>query len=442
MLVTACQPAAPEAPAVEEPAGEEQAAEEAAVEEVAEEAAPEEVVTLNWWTVNSEEYTEEAQRAMAAEFEKTHPNIKINVTVLPESGFTDKMTTTLGAGEGAPDVAFFWDVNWFPMALDLRPYIEKTGFDTSMYFPEFFKTRAFWGEKVIGLPLGVGASFVMYNKDILDEAGIAYPDMDWTTEDYIEIVSQLSNPDIKRFGGDRPRYPYRAIWFNYGAKPYSDDSTTVDGYLNGPESVAAYTWLWDLVNSGGTPTPADLEVFGTEGTGPIDLFIAGRLAMATLNQGHMLNALDAGVNFGIVPEPTVSGNERYVNAWSLTSSIWSGTEHPDEAFEFLSWWCGPEGQKFLMENGNLFPSIPAVLEEYEDYDTEYAQAFFEVLTYRQVSEWRGEHRCESAVRRAAGDIWDLINLNDVSRDEIQTLLDEVVPAAQQALDDCVATLGS
>jgi hypothetical protein len=73
-------------------------------------------VTLEWWTVNSEEYSEQVQRDMAKQFETENPGIKVNVTVLPESGFTDKMTTTLGAGKGAPDVAFFWDNNWFPQA--------------------------------------------------------------------------------------------------------------------------------------------------------------------------------------------------------------------------------------------------------------------------------------------------------------------------------------
>lgn len=81
-------------------------------------------VTLEWWTVDSEEYSEAAQRAMAKQFEAENPNIKVNVIVLPEGGFTDKMTTTLGAGQGAPDVAFFWDNNWFPQALDLTPFLK------------------------------------------------------------------------------------------------------------------------------------------------------------------------------------------------------------------------------------------------------------------------------------------------------------------------------
>ncbi len=405
-------------------------------------AADDEVVTLEWWTVSSEEYSEEAQQGLVAEFEAANPNIKVNLTVLPESGFDEKMTTTLGAGDGAPDVAFFWNNNWFPEALDLTPYIENDpDFSADLYFPGFWNTRAVWQDKVVGLPLGVGANFVMYNKDIFDEAGAAYPTEDWTTEEFIALATQMSDPEIRRWGGDRPRGPFRAVWNNFGAFPYSDDSTTVDGYLNSPESVAAYTWLWDLVNSGSTPTPADIEVLGTEGTGPIDLFLADRLSMATLNQGHMLNAVEADANFGIVPEPVGPGGERYVNAWSLTSSIWNGTEHPDEAYEFLKFWVGPEGQEYLMLNGNLFPSIPELFDKHPDADEEYVQDFRKVLELQQVAEWRNAHPCDSTVLRAASDVWDLIMLGAIERDEVQATLDAAVPAAQDALDECRPRLG-
>ena len=414
----------------------------AAPEAAPAEGAAGEVVTIEWWTVNSEEYSEEAQRALAAEFEKAHPNIKVNVTVLPESGFDEKMTTTLGAGQGAPDVAFFWNTNWFPEALDLTPYIEADpDFSPDIYFPGFWDTRAVWQDKIVGLPLGVGANFVMYNKDLFDAAGLEYPTADWTADEYSALAAQLSSPDEKRWGGDRPRGPFRAIWNNYDAFLYSDDSTAVEGYLNGPESAAAYTWLWDLVDSGSTPTPADLEVLGTEGTGPVDLFLANRLAMATLNQGHMLNAVEAGANFGIVPEPAGPGAERFVNAWSLTASIWKGTQHPQEAWEFLKYWVGAEGQEFLMLNGNLFPSIPELFDKHPDADKEYVQAFKSVLELKQVQEWRNAHPCDTTVLRAAQDAWDLVNLGQIGRDEVQATLDAVVPAAQAALDECRPRLG-
>jgi multiple sugar transport system substrate-binding protein len=402
-----------------------------------------EPVTIEWWTVASEEFNEEVQRALVDQFNAENPGIQVNMTLLPSDGYDERMQTTLGAGQGAPDVALFWNTNWFPQALDLTEFIEADAeIGPEIYLPGFWNTRAVWEDKIVGLPLGVGANFVMYNMDMFDAAGVAYPDPDWTPEDYIATVTALADAEQRVWGGDRPRGPYRAIWYNLGARLYSDDSTTTEGYFNSPESVMAYQWLWDLVSSGATPTPADLEVLGNEGTGPIDLFLADRLAMATLNQGHMQNAIAEGKRFGIVPEPQVEGNTRHVNAWSLTVSIWSGTEHPEEAYQWLRYWAGPVGQQFLMENGNLIPSIPSVLETWAEADTEFGQAFLSVLELEQVAAWDNEHPCKGTVLRSVSDAWDRVMLGAVGRDEIPAMLDGLVPAADAALAECVGRLGA
>ena len=401
-------------------------------------------VTITWWTLASAESPEPAIRAVVEAFEAEHPNIKIDVTIMAESAYGDLMNTTIGAGEGAPDVAYFWETPWLPHTLDITDRLEADpDLSRDDYFEEYFNNWAVFNDRVVGLPFTVGANFVMYNRDVFDEAGVDYPTADWTPWDYIEIAKALTDPDKRRWGGDRPRGPFRAIWRNIGAtKPYDDDSTTVEGFINGPDAVAAYTWLWDLVDSGATPTPADIEVLGTEGTGPVDLFIAGRLAMATLNNGHMITARDAGVNFGVVPEPHVPGNERFVHAWALRASIWANTEHPDEAYEFLSFWAGPEGQRINMEIGALMPSLPAVLEEYPDAEADYFQGFMGVLNATQTAEWRATHPCwRGAVIRAVSDAWDLIMLGEIGRDEVQATLDAMVEPGQAALEDCVPRLG-
>ncbi len=401
-------------------------------------------VTITWWTLASAESPEPAIRAVVEAFEAEHPNIKIDVTIMAESAYGDLMNTTIGAGEGAPDVAYFWETPWLPHTLDITDRLEADpDLSRDDYFEEYFNNWAVYNGRVVGLPFTVGANFVMYNRDVFDEAGVDYPTADWTPWDYIEIAKALTDPDKRRWGGDRPRGPFRAIWRNIGAtKPYDDDSTTVEGYINGPDAVAAYTWLWDLVDSGATPTPADIEVLGTEGTGPVDLFIAGRLAMATLNNGHMITARDAGVNFGVVPEPHVPGNERFVHAWALRASIWANTEHPDEAYEFLSFWAGPEGQRINMEIGALMPSLPAVLEEYPDAEADYFQGFMGVLNATQTAEWRATHPCwRGAVIRAVSDAWDLIMLGEIGRDEVQATLDAMVEPGQAALEECVPRLG-
>jgi multiple sugar transport system substrate-binding protein len=396
--------------------------------------------TIAWWTVPSEEWSEEAQRKMLDAFEQANPNIKVDLTVLPADGYDEKMTTALGANQGAPDVALFWNSAWLPQALDLEPLIKAENFDKSQYVKGFWDTRTQFKGTTVGLPLGVGANFVMYNKSIYDEMGVAYPDVNLTPEQWLELTPKLTDPAKKRWGGDRPRGPFRAIWFNMGARPFSEDSKTVNGYLNGEASVKAYTWLWDLVNSNSTPTPADLDVLGTAGTGPVDLFIAGRLATATLNQGHMFNATEAGVPFGIAREPGPASGERWVNAWSNTISVWSGTKEPEAAWTFLRFWGGPEGQKLLMENGNLIPSIQSLQQQFPKANEEYAKNFFQLLQDRQVAEV-GTLPWTAPVLRAALPVWDKVMTNQIKRDQIKAELDAVVPEAQKALDDARARLG-
>jgi multiple sugar transport system substrate-binding protein len=409
----------------------------------AKESAPaKEVVTLEWWTWDSEEYNEASQRAMVKEFEASHPNIKINMTLLPTKGFETKMTTALGAGVGGPDVAFFSVANWYPKALVLDEYIKRDNFDIGMYYKGFWDTKTQFNGKTIGLPLGVGASIVMYNKDLFDAAGVAYPTNDWTTDEYLEIAKKVANPAKKVWGAEILTRPFRAIWFNHGenARLYSPDSTKVDGYLNSPESLAAYEWFYDLMRSGVTPTVSDMATLSTENTGPIDLFMANRLAMATLNQGHMLNAVKAGKNFGVVREPGVGNNPRHVNAWSLLVGIWEGSQHPEEAWTFLKWYVGPEGQKFLMDNANLFPSIDSVAKQYKDADKDYVKGFLEVLNDTQVAIWRGAHPSGTKVEASITDLWDKIKLGLITKDQIKGELNALVPKAQAVLDEAKKTL--
>ena len=402
-----------------------------------------EKVTIDWWTWDSEEYDEAVQRDMVKVFNEESKSVNVNMILMPVSGFETKMTTALGAGVGGPDVAFYSISSWYPKALPLDDYIARDNFDTSMYYDAFWQTKTQFDGKTIGLPLGVGAQFVMYNKDIFDAAGVAYPKDDWTTADYLATAKKVANADMRISGCEILTRPLRAIWYNYGenARLYSPDSTKVEGYLNSPESLKAYEWFYDLMRSGATPSVSDMQTLSTENTGPVDLFMAGRLAMATLNQGHMLNAVKQGMNFGVVREPGYGDNPRHVNAWSLMVSIWEGSEHKDEAWEFLKWYVGPQGQKYLMDNGNLFPSIGSVAKQYKDADKDYVQGFLKVLEDTNVAIWRGAHPSGSKVESGIKDLWDKIKLGLISRDQIKGELDALVPAAQATLDEAKKTLG-
>ena len=333
--------------------------------------------------------------------------------MLPESGFDEKMTTALGAGEGAPDVAFFWNNNWFPEALDLTPYIEADpDFEPGHLLPRLLEhSRRVAGQDRRSAP-GRGRQLRHVQQGCLRRSRRCLSHGRLDHRRLHRHRQPVDRSGARSAGAATVRaVPIRAIWINYGAFPYSDDSMTVDGYLNGPESVAAYTWLWDLVNSGATPTPADIEVLGTEGTGPIDLFLAGRLAMATLNQGHMLNAVEAGANFGIVPEPLVPGQRALCQRLVADLIHLEGHRASGRSLG-IPQVLGRPGRPGVPDGERQpLPVDPvACLSKYQGCGQGIRSGFLRACwNCTQVAEWRNAHPCDSTVLRAASDVWDLIN---------------------------------
>jgi len=398
-------------------------------------AAVSKTSTVKWWTLPSEDFSEESQRAMAAAFEAKTPNIKIEQTFLPADGYDQKVTTALGTGEG-PDVMFFWTDGWLPKALDLSKLIQRDKFDISQYNEAAWNSWAKYGtsDKIIGLPLGVGANFLFYREDLFKQFGVTPPQWGVTMEQWLATVPKVTDKSKKIWGGDRPRGAFRSLFYSNGARLMSDDGLTVDGYFNSPASIAAYQSVWDLVATNATPTTADIAALGTAQTGPVDLFIAGRVASATLNQGHLANLKKAGVAFGTVNEPGWNGKDLVAHSWSLRVGINSATKDQDAAWEFLKFWAGGDGQRVLMQQGNLVPSWKPVLAEFPNGDDPNVKTLKKVLDQKSDAEIINKFPYYPVVLREAVPLWDKINLQQIKREEIATEVQNLTPALQAKLD--------
>jgi multiple sugar transport system substrate-binding protein len=101
-------------------------------------------------------------------FNATHPGIKVEGQHIPNSGYVEKISTQLAAGD-PPDIAYLDETQAFPWAaegklLDLTPYFdgqpERTLVKNIVY-------RA--GDHLIGTGLATGAILTYYNKDIFDK---------------------------------------------------------------------------------------------------------------------------------------------------------------------------------------------------------------------------------------------------------------------------------
>ena len=167
-------------------------------------ATAQDTVTLTWWTTSGRDSPEPAIRNVIAAFEAEHPNIKVDVSIMAEGAYNDLMSTAIAAGEGVPDLAWYWSNNWLPQALDITDRLDDDpDISRDIFHTEYFNNWVVWNDMVIALPYDIGANFVMYNKDVFDDEGVPYPTEDWTPQEYIEIAKSLRNEDKRRWGGDR-----------------------------------------------------------------------------------------------------------------------------------------------------------------------------------------------------------------------------------------------
>ncbi len=400
---------------------------------------------IDWWTVAGADVGDEpTQRAWLEAFQKTAigQRVKVNATFLPDDGFSEKMTTVLGTGSGVPDVTTFWNDGWFPQAEDLRPYIARDGLDINMYSKVHFDTRCRFGDQIIGLPIGVGATMYFYNQTLFDEKGLTKPAWGYTMQQWMEDAVKLTDKSKKVFGAAMPTRVWRGEFFAFGARPFDDEGKVVDGFMNGPNAVAAFEFMWDLAHSGAVPTFSEFEALRTEGTGPIDLFMTGRLGFAGLNNGQFLRVDGSGVKFGLVHNPKVDGQEVITNGWTLQLGIPKASQKKDAAWEWLKWMTGADGQRFMQDqNKGYTANIPALWADHPSKEDERVKFFFEILKTPQVQEFAGRFPYYGKVIRLNQDLYDRIYLGDVAREQIKAELDKVVPQAQEVVDTERKALG-
>src|SRR5690606_39211325 len=101
------------------------------------------------------------------------------------------------AGGVGPDVYMVgdWDYAEFAqggLAANLTPYLERDGVDLGMYIPQLLENHRYIDGNIYTLPKVFSTLGVYYNKDLFDQAGIAYPQPGWTWEEALEMMRKLT----------------------------------------------------------------------------------------------------------------------------------------------------------------------------------------------------------------------------------------------------------
>ncbi len=232
-------------------------------------------VTLTYACFSAAGAQEETLKAMIEVFESKNPGIKIDVQL---TGYNDYFTTlaTKIAGGNAPDVYEMNMENYVSYMLRGQcQSLNDLGIATANYSEGTLSAVSSDGN-LYAVPQSFSTCVLIYNKDLFDQAGIAYPTDEWTWAD-----AQTAAEKIRALGDDIWGYSqpitynefYKSIAGN-GGSLLNDDFTAFT--VNSPENVEVLDAMIARVRGDNHVMPNTEELAGR---GDWDLFEAGKLGM-------------------------------------------------------------------------------------------------------------------------------------------------------------------
>ena len=308
-------------------------------------------VVLNYWIWDDEEYY--ISKIVDA-FEMTHPGIEIELHIMENYIYDDKIKDVVKSEEqvdlfGIRGVTKIVDYQEEGLLLELNDYLARSPLDTTAY-GNMFGTYTI-DDRYYGLPTRCTCWVLYYNKDLFDEAGIAYPEQ-MTWDEYASLAKRLTND---KTGEDKVWGGYFADWcYQYAGVQrknylYDDDiSDTLEGLQ----------MLNRFYNIDKSHAPL-AEVMQTS-DGYLQFFEDGNVAMMPQGEwvaGLIMEDVRNGrktADWDVAPMPVFEGQDPY-STWGQYqfAGIASESRHPEEAFEFLSWLCGEGGAQIIAGSGNI-----------------------------------------------------------------------------------------
>jgi multiple sugar transport system substrate-binding protein len=311
-------------------------------------APPPEPVTINFGYVGFDNRASERQyyQDLAEQFHQENPNITVGV------GFSS-LYSAFYEDEVGKDVLLIPDFI-FPAFINQQLIIPLDGLiqqDPDFPYDDFFSgmldiyTRA--GQSW-AIPASADPYVFYYNKDLFDRAGVPYPNLDWTWDDFLNAAMGLRDPGTGIFGygptiifGPDSDYLESVVFiYQHGGKILDDFKDPTYFVFDDPVAIEALNWYTNLFTLHDVaPTKAQvLEGFGDyqnqsiyQGIGLERIAIWSGLLSDSGGQAYLLAPWDFAV--GVLPPPR--DQQPFYLVLSSAYVITAESEHPEAAWQWI-----------------------------------------------------------------------------------------------------------
>ncbi|WP_239615571.1 ABC transporter substrate-binding protein [Cohnella mopanensis] len=312
----------------------------------------------------------EALNRLKAEYESTHPGIKLDIqTVGGGADYGAALKAKFASGE-EPDIfnnGGYRDLGtWFDKLEDLsdQPWVADT--------VDVAKEPMTKDGKIYGQPMNLEGYGFVYNKDLFAKAGIT--ETPTTLAQLEEAAKKLQAIGVTPFANG-----YQELWvlgnhtINVAFAHQKDPDAFIKGLNEGTEKIPGnatfdeWTKLVDLTLKYGNKNPLTTD-YNTEMT----LFANGEAAMT--QQGNwtqvQIDGINPDLNIGILPMPINDNAEDNDKLYVGVPNNWvvnKNSKVKPEAKEFLNWLVTSDiGKKYIAKDFKFIPAFKSIEATSED----------------------------------------------------------------------------
>lgn len=213
--------------------------------------------------------------------------------------------------------------------------------------------------EVYGMPLQFKTAALVYNRDIFTQAGMSYPDEDWTWKDFYRVAKILT----KDTDGDGRRDQFGALevfgpsmWVKFNGGLIFDFAKGVSLLHSDERTQEALKFYKRYVNDV-SPTTSEFESIGAAGGGGIAAFCSGWAGMVVCPNFLVRTiTLYKDLNWDVAPLPKPPDGVRR-QAYDVGGlCIARQSKHPEEVFKFIKFYTGKTGMEIFAKSRNGIPA--------------------------------------------------------------------------------------
>lgn len=266
-----------------------------------------------WLVTTGPSPADDAEKALVSSFEQSHPGSTINLTLVENQSYKQKLQLAMGAGN-PPTIFWTWGggiLQQYIKAGYVEPLDQSTG---SPFLPSSLGPVTYQG-KLYGIPVqGTQPVYFFYNKQIFNQYHLKFPA---TWNELLSTISTLKSHGVTPISlAEGDQWP-GLMYLEYltdrigGPQVAKDLEANKPGAWSNPAVIQALTDIQQLVKAGAFNQGYQSLKFS--GGGSDALVYSGKAAMQLMGDWDISSVMGSNKGFvtsgnlGMAPFPTVPG---------------------------------------------------------------------------------------------------------------------------------------